>query len=158
MARWLLYSGDAAGASACARELATREGRGPSERISTLLLALWAQKVATGALDPLTSAAVRAMVLDEQCWRPVALIPDDLRDEIFGETGHAWATVVPVLRTPVDLSERERALLVALDSPATLTEIARSMHLSVNTVKTHLRHLYRKLGVSSRSEAARELV
>jgi ATP/maltotriose-dependent transcriptional regulator MalT len=34
-------------------------------------------------------------------------------------------------------------------------EIATEMYLSVNTVKTHLRSIYRKLSVTHRSEAVR---
>lgn len=34
-------------------------------------------------------------------------------------------------------------------------EIATEMYLSVNTVKTHLRSIYRKLSASHRSEAVR---
>jgi LuxR family maltose regulon positive regulatory protein len=33
------------------------------------------------------------------------------------------------------------------------SEIARQLYLSVNTVKTHRRAIYRKLGVSTRQEA-----
>jgi LuxR family transcriptional regulator, maltose regulon positive regulatory protein len=32
-------------------------------------------------------------------------------------------------------------------------EIANELYLSTNTVKTHQRHLYQKLGASSRTEA-----
>ena len=35
----------------------------------------------------------------------------------------------------------------------TAEEIAASLYLSVNTVKTHLRGIYRKLGVRNRREA-----
>jgi LuxR family maltose regulon positive regulatory protein len=51
------------------------------------------------------------------------------------------------------LTRRELQLLVELPSPRTADEIAASMFVSVNTVKTHLRGIYRKLGVNSRREA-----
>ena len=34
-------------------------------------------------------------------------------------------------------------------------ETASEMHISVNTVKTHLKHIYRKLATTRRSEAVR---
>lgn len=55
---------------------------------------------------------------------------------------------------PTDgLTEREQALLTELPSMRTAEEIAHTMFVSVNTVKTHLRGIYRKLGVSHRRDA-----
>jgi len=54
---------------------------------------------------------------------------------------------------PEVLTTREREVLVELPSLRTVDEIARSMFVSVNTLKTHLRSVYRKLGVSTRREA-----
>jgi LuxR family transcriptional regulator, maltose regulon positive regulatory protein len=51
------------------------------------------------------------------------------------------------------LTESETAVLTYLPSRLTNREIAQDMCLSVNTIKTHLRTLYRKLGVTSRREA-----
>lgn len=51
------------------------------------------------------------------------------------------------------LTARERAVLRALAGPRTLTEIAEGERVSVNTVKTHVRNVYRKLGVRSRRDA-----
>ncbi|TCO47382.1 LuxR C-terminal-related transcriptional regulator [Actinocrispum wychmicini] len=51
------------------------------------------------------------------------------------------------------LTEREQELLTELPSMRTAGEIAETMFVSVNTVKTHLRGIYRKLGVSQRRDA-----
>ncbi|MFC9984614.1 LuxR C-terminal-related transcriptional regulator [Microbacterium keratanolyticum] len=53
------------------------------------------------------------------------------------------------------LSERERDVFQQLHTARTLPEIASELKVSVNTVKTHQRAIYRKLGVSSRREAVR---
>ncbi|MQA11073.1 MAG: AAA family ATPase [Pseudonocardiaceae bacterium] len=55
--------------------------------------------------------------------------------------------------TGVELSPREAQLLLELPSLSTTEEIAGRLYVSVNTVKTHLRSIYRKLGVTSRREA-----
>jgi LuxR family maltose regulon positive regulatory protein len=57
----------------------------------------------------------------------------------------------PTLAEP--LTERERAVLSLLRNSLSVSEVARQLYLSVNTVKTHKRAIYRKLGVSSRQEA-----
>jgi LuxR family maltose regulon positive regulatory protein len=51
------------------------------------------------------------------------------------------------------LTEREVAVLRLLGGTLTLREIGQEMHLSQNTVKTHTRAIYRKLGVSTRHAA-----
>ena len=51
------------------------------------------------------------------------------------------------------LTPGELAVLRELPSMLTLREIAEARNLSVNTVKTHLRAIYRKLGVAGRREA-----
>lgn len=53
------------------------------------------------------------------------------------------------------LTEREREILQKLNSGMTRTEIALSLSVSQNTVKTHLKNIYSKLGVHTRSEAYR---
>jgi LuxR family maltose regulon positive regulatory protein len=51
------------------------------------------------------------------------------------------------------LSERERDVLRLLPTLLPNTEIAGELFVSVNTVKTHVKSIYRKLDVSSRREA-----
>ncbi|MDO9017159.1 MAG: response regulator transcription factor [Deltaproteobacteria bacterium] len=52
------------------------------------------------------------------------------------------------------LSERERAVVELLAVGATYNEIARGLSISTNTVRSHIRSLYEKLHVASRTEAA----
>jgi LuxR family maltose regulon positive regulatory protein len=51
------------------------------------------------------------------------------------------------------LTDSELAVLRFLPSHLTNQEIAEALFLSINTVKTHLRSAYRKLGVASRRAA-----
>ena len=59
---------------------------------------------------------------------------------------------VPALHEP--LTDRERSVLMLLPTMMSNTEIADELFVSVNTVKVHLKSLYRKLGVSNRRQAA----
>jgi LuxR family maltose regulon positive regulatory protein len=52
------------------------------------------------------------------------------------------------------LTDRELDVLRFLPSRLTIREIAAELYVSVNTLKFHLRMIYRKLGVGSRAEAA----
>jgi DNA-binding NarL/FixJ family response regulator len=56
---------------------------------------------------------------------------------------------------PGGLSEKEVAVLVELCDGHTNRQIAASLWLSEQTVKFHLRNIYRKLGIKSRTEALR---
>jgi DNA-binding NarL/FixJ family response regulator len=68
---------------------------------------------------------------------------------IFGDT----RGVAPEPADDPGLSERERAILAALGDGMSNKQIARSLWLAEQTVKFHLTNLYRKLDVSSRTEA-----
>ena len=50
-------------------------------------------------------------------------------------------------------SDAELAVLRLLDSDLSVTTIAKRLYLSPNTVRSHTRALYRKLGVNSRAGA-----
>jgi LuxR family maltose regulon positive regulatory protein len=56
---------------------------------------------------------------------------------------------------PVPLTDRERSVLTYLAGSMTAAEIADELYVSVNTVKTHLGAIYRKLSAGGRREAVR---
>ncbi len=67
--------------------------------------------------------------------------------------GRPVATTAPL---PDPLSDRELDVLRLLESDLGGPDIARELSVSVNTVRTHTRHIYAKLGVTNRREAVRE--
>lgn len=83
-------------------------------------------------------AAIRQIVDESVIHRPLA------------------ARVGAVAQTrPAGLSEKEVAVLVELCHGQTNKQIAVQLWLSEQTVKFHLRNIYRKLGLKSRTEALR---
>ena len=52
-----------------------------------------------------------------------------------------------------ELTQRERTILSLLHSDLSESDIARELFVSHNTVHSHVKSIYRKLGTSTRSEA-----
>jgi LuxR family maltose regulon positive regulatory protein len=70
----------------------------------------------------------------------------ELRDHLQQGGGRATS--------PVEvLTDRETAVLQYLPTLMSNAEIAAGLHLSINTVKSHLKAVYRKLGVEGRRDA-----
>jgi DNA-binding NarL/FixJ family response regulator len=84
--------------------------------------------------------------------RQVAAGQSVLAPEVTAKVMHAAARTRS-RQPPVDLSLRELEVLVELAQGATTIEIAATLVISQNTVKTHVRHILEKLGVSNRAEA-----
>jgi ATP/maltotriose-dependent transcriptional regulator MalT len=66
----------------------------------------------------------------------------------------------PAISLGEPITEREREVLRLLQGTLSLRDIGRELYLSPNTIKSHTRALYRKLGASDRQDAvakAREL-
>ena len=55
-----------------------------------------------------------------------------------------------------DLTEREMAVLRLLDGTLTTRQMGDSLYVAPSTVRTQVKSIYRKLGVSSRGEAVGE--
>lgn len=75
------------------------------------------------------------------------------RDRFVTSSGRRAASEVPAPPSGRSLSPGEIQLLAFLPTRETNEDIASRLGISVNTVKTRLARLYRKLGVSGRKEA-----
>ena len=75
------------------------------------------------------------------------------REELRRVTG---ALATPRLQTDVEvpLTQRESEVLKQLANGLTNKEIALSLNISYETVKEHVQHILRKIGVSDRTQAA----
>jgi DNA-binding NarL/FixJ family response regulator len=77
-----------------------------------------------------------------------------IRDAAGQEPGFQdGATEAPTLGAEADLSPREVVLLTGVVRGYSNQEIAEQMSLSPNTVKSYIRSAYRKIGVTTRSQA-----
>jgi DNA-binding NarL/FixJ family response regulator len=75
------------------------------------------------------------------------------RDELRRVTG-ALATPRLAADVEVPLTQRESEVLRQLAYGLTNKEIALALHISYETVKEHVQHILRKIGVSDRTQAA----
>jgi DNA-binding NarL/FixJ family response regulator len=87
-------------------------------------------------VEPRDLAAAVRQVVGGAIFRPLDLLPASTGS--MDEAG---------------LSKRELSILEALESGASNAAIAKDLFLAEQTVKFHLTNIYRKLGVSSRTEA-----
>jgi LuxR family maltose regulon positive regulatory protein len=74
-------------------------------------------------------------------------------DLVHRLSGHHSRPTIAALTEP--LTDREQHILRYLAGTLSNAEIAADLYLSVNTVKTHQRMIYRKLGAAGRREAVR---
>lgn len=86
---------------------------------------------------------------------PFDELPDELRSTIRPTDAPRLRPRLPDPSEPMQLTDRERTVLAALDEYSSAEDIASALHVSRNTVKTQLRHVYRKLSVHTREEALR---
>ncbi|MFG2006263.1 LuxR C-terminal-related transcriptional regulator [Spirillospora sp. NPDC048911] len=98
-----------------------------------------------------------ASVLTDQAREVLATLSDP-RDPLRVRLGDLERRIAAAARTdripyPEPLTEREETVLRLLAGDQSLRDIGDRLFLSVNTIKTHTRAIYRKLGASSRTEA-----
>lgn len=88
----------------------------------------------------------------------VLLLATDGRDvpmRVLGTAAEAQPDPVPAPFPPDRLTEAENRVLRYLPTNLSTPEIAKELFCSASTVRTHIRHVYAKLGTNSRSEAVK---
>jgi len=88
--------------------------------------------------------AIRKVAAGDSAWT---------RDELRRVTG-ALATPRLAADVEVPLTQRESEVLRQLAYGLTNKEIAQALHISYETVKEHVQHILRKIGVTDRTQAA----
>jgi LuxR family transcriptional regulator, maltose regulon positive regulatory protein len=98
-------------------------------------------------------AVARPFALSGPCTRQLltSRLAHDGKGTFAAQVATALSAVASDVAVP--LSEREMAVLTLLPSLLSAREIASEFTVSVNTVKSHIRSIYAKLGVSTRREA-----
>jgi LuxR family maltose regulon positive regulatory protein len=91
---------------------------------------------------------------DQALTRAYAWLPADLCGASVPPASGVAPSELPVVVEP--LSEREREVLARAAELMSTEEIAADLYLSVNTVKTHLKSINRKLAATRRGEAVRK--
>ncbi len=135
------------GGTASARRVSTI--RRLCERVSGVAVVVVVESIGEGVARAMITAGARGVVLRGELDQTLAptlratrtgqlSIPQPGRRQIF----------------PPALSHRESAVLAKVALGQTNAEIAASLFLAESTVKSHLRSVFAKLGVSSRDEAA----
>lgn len=160
--RLAVHSGDRDAASLDLVTLMHDRSLGPAQRAEVILLGAWHNLALTGDLDEDTAAQVLRIGSSPHSRRLMATMPRQLIDRVRVRaaqppTDEFESTVLGLahgeLRSRPQLTRSELRILHALLLQQTTAEMAAALHLSPNTVKTHLKSLYRKLGCSTREDA-----
>ena len=106
----------------------------------------------TGAAGFISKEARREQIVDAvlACARGENVVPPDVAAGLVSEIRLRKQDDTPAL-TP-----REQEILHLIAAGKSLPEIAKELFLGLTTVKTHVQHLYEKLGVSDRAAAVAE--
>jgi two-component system, NarL family, nitrate/nitrite response regulator NarL len=103
----------------------------------------------TGAAGFVSKEARREQIVDAvlACARGENVVPPDVAAGLVSEIRLRKQTDAPAL------TQREQEILHLIAAGKSLPEIAKELYLGLTTVKTHVQHLYEKLGVSDRAAA-----
>jgi LuxR family transcriptional regulator, maltose regulon positive regulatory protein len=149
-------------------ELARSTFNHPLAMLDALLLAAWLSE-SIGSIDVARAQLNNALALAESHLLVESFVRagptivrmvsnlSDAKSELFRDRilrrAQALASPPPVGDLVEPLTDRELEILSYLPSRLTNTELADHFYVSVNTIKSHMAHIYRKLGVANRNRA-----
>lgn len=125
-------------------------------QLRLLGLKAWLQRKRRGRRAAAASLAQAAQLAASTGYARVLLDIPDMAAMLAEMNGAARALLPGVARPEahvVRLTEAEHNVLRLLSADHTYEEIAAELLIGVNTVRTHVRHIYRKLGVHRRMQA-----
>jgi DNA-binding NarL/FixJ family response regulator len=129
---------------------------------STLSVKVLTSAMSAGHLDAVVTAArafpslIRVGASDDVCARGLT---DALNRSADIDLGRQAGLQMPrELRRSEGLSPRERDVYELMVRGRTNKEIAKTLFISESTTKVHVRHIFEKLGVHTRTEAASALI
>ena len=107
------------------------------------------QALETGAAGFVSKEARREQIVDAvlACARGENVVPPDIAAGLVSEIRLRRHDDRPAL------TQREHEILRLIAAGKSLPDIAKELYLGLTTVKTHVQHLYEKLGVSDRAAA-----
>lgn len=164
--RALLHCGELNAAKRAAQTVSTGTGPHPvADRLEAAFVLTEAFAV-EGNLDQARKAftLARTAVDELRLWRLYATLPPELLDELTAQDAaplpgqvREWTDrhgpVFPSIRRSPGLTKREMVVLGKLAIEPSFARIAADLMVSVNTVKSQVSSIYRKLGAGSRDEA-----
>jgi LuxR family maltose regulon positive regulatory protein len=164
LARIQVLSGEYANARSIAAEATAGKHVPPRDRLELLLLKAFA---ALRMGDRTDAAVLMRHALDvfrsSKMLSAFATVPESAREDLLALSGQqldaedldrllAQPPVYPEQLTIITLTKREQSLLLALESTVSRQRIAASLYVSLNTVKTQMAGLYRKLNTATRED------
>lgn len=170
-ARTAFMAGDYGRAALLAGQGLHAEQTGPRQRLGLVLVQAAAEDARGRRAEAVRSMREAVTIAQEsQLLEPFAMLPraslesfvDTVPEvgEIVSRCAEAGveADCYPLPSMVAELSDREREVLETLAVSDSLGAVAKKLYLTTNTVKTHLRSIYRKLGTHSGAETVQRAV
>jgi NarL family two-component system response regulator LiaR len=123
-----------------------------SQRVGSVAIYTWS--LTAGAREAAYHAGARALIAKTlSAPELVASLRAVAGGEIVDTGGFRGASLGPWPGSRWDLSARESEVLALVTTGMTNKAVAEALYVSENTVRTHLKSIFRKLDVSNRSQA-----